>query len=339
MQEETVVVENDVKKQGGLNENTSTEEILKQSPDAQAEAKAAEESSTSKEQTDETGEVVKTQEEDNVSVEEKEESELLAKNQAIPYQRFQKTIQQRNELKTKIQELEQEREERERYLSDPDVLRVVLSKQGKNEAEIKSILQENGIVDNGNKVNSQGGQDDITKQLGELAKDLDLNTVEGWGMYQYRIAQLAAENKAKEQITAYDKSKSDQENIKTFITEQEKQAKKLSEETYKIPYGESGKDERNPKTAIGKIAQYLKNNPRDASLGQVKLLRLAMSEEGFKLGESKGIDKEKKRQLALKSAAVESENVSAVDESQLTPADMADWPTSKIIEWHQKYRK
>ena len=317
-----------------LNEDTSTEDILKQSPDAQEEANTSSESTTEKEPSDTTGEVEKTQEaeagaEAEKSEEEKEEDALLNSKNPIPYQRFSKTIQQRNEIKKQLTELQQERED---LLSDPDVLRVVLSKQGYNEQQINQQLRTMGVEPANKQENKSEEKPDVKKSLNELVKDLDLSTTDGWLEAQYRIAQKIAGETAKAGIQQYDSSKVHQVEVEKFISTQEKEAKRLSDDVYKIPYGEAGKDEKNPATGVGKISKYLDAHPEDAGLGHVKLLRLALSEEGFKLGEQKGKEEEKSRLRKLKSAAIESDDVTTGKEE--TPN--ADWNEQRILEWRKK---
>lgn len=317
-----------------LNQDTPTEEILKNSPDAQEEVKSSSESSADEQQADKTGEVDKTQ----VSAEEqeaKEEESLLAKNQPIPYDRFKKIIDSRNELRKKAQEFEKERQE---LYSDPDVLRVVLKKNGFNEKEISEYLKNQGFEAGGEEKKDES-QDDVSKQLSDLTKDLDLSTTEGWSLYQYRIAQRAAEDNIKKALAEYQKREKTEKENKAIVEKDEKEAREISEKMFKIPFGESPKDNKNLNTAVGKIYRYLETHPQHIGLGHTTLLRLALSEEGFKLGERKGKESELKRQSALKSAAVESNETNNVDESNLTPADMRDWSSQRIIEWNRKYGK
>jgi len=317
-----------------LNEDTSTEDILKQSPDAQEDAKSSSEATSDEGTSDATGEVDKTQEveagaETEKSEEEKEEDALLKSKNPIPYQRFSQTVKQRNEFKKQVEQFQQEREE---LLSDPDVLRVVLSKQGYSEQQVDQQLKKMGFETPEQEKESEGvpGQKQALK---DLVKDLDLTTTDGWLEAQYRIAQKIADEKAKENIKQYDNSKVHQKEIDNFISTQENEAKKLCENTYKIPYGEAGKDEKNPSTAVGKISSYLDKHPEDASLGHVKLLRLALSEEGFKLGEQKGKEEEKKRLAKLKNVAMESDDVTTGKDE--TPN--ADWSEQRILDFRKKH--
>jgi len=318
-----------------LTADSSTEEILQQSPDAQEEAKTSLESPTGKEPSDATGEVEKTQEleagaESDKSEEEKEEEGLIQSKNPIPYERFSRTIQQRNEIKKEREELQ---EKLDSLYSDPDVLRVVLSKQGYNEQQIKELFTKEGIEDTKKPAQEEGDKSSTKEQLKDLVKDLDLSTTDGWLEANARIADFVADKKAKENLQQYDTSKSRQAEASRFIETQEKEAKKLCDDIYKIPYGESGKDEKNPSTAVGKIAKYLEVHPEDAKLGHVKLLRLALSEEGFKLGEQKGKEAEQTRLKKLKSAAIESDDVTTGKDEEPN----AEWSTERILEYTRKH--
>lgn len=331
MTEETTVVKE-------LDENASTEDILKNSPDAQEEAKSSSSSTEDKTaETDATGEVEKTQSseagaDDEKSDDEKEEDSLLQSKNPIPYERFSKTIQQRNEVKRKFAEANQALEE---YHSNPNILRAILKEQGATDEKIAEIFKEQGIEEVKKEETAQAK--DIKKELSSLTKDLDLNTQEGWLEANYRIAQKVADDRAKFNLGEYDKNKSLERKSEKAIQESEKVARKMCEDTYKIPFGEIGKDEKNIKTAVGKIVSYATRNPDNIhnvwGLGHVALLKLAMSEEGFKLGERKGEEKEKTRQKNLKSSAVEGNDTT----SDETPN--ADWPTDKILKWRETHQK
>jgi hypothetical protein len=112
------------------------------------------------------------------------------------------------------------------------------------------------------------------------------------------------------------------------------EAKKLAEDVYKLPYGEKGKDENNVNTAIGKMNAYLDKYPEDAKLGHVKILRLAMADEGFKIGEKKGVEKEQARHDKLRRSAME-------DDAQVTKegTPQSDWSVSEIMSWRRKHGK
>ncbi|MEN6414380.1 MAG: hypothetical protein ABFC84_16705 [Veillonellales bacterium] len=316
-----------------LNEDSPTEDILKQSPDAQEEAKNSPESSAGKEHSDATGDVEKAQEEEagaetEKSEEEKEEDGLLQSKNPIPYQRFFKTIQQRNEIKKQLEDAQREREQ---LLSDPDVIRVVLSKQGYNEQQINQQLKTMGFNEEAKKEETK--KQNPEEKLSELLKDLDLTTTDGWLKAQYRMAKKFAQDEAKASIEEYDRQKVSQEQANNFVSTQEKEAKKLCEETYKLAYGENGKDENNLSTGVGKISKYLETHPEDARLGHVKLLRLALSEEGFKLGERKGKEEEKSRLNKLKNAAIESDDVTTGKEE--TPNE--EWSEGRILDYMKKH--
>ena len=92
----------------------------------------------------------------------------------------------------------------------------------------------------------------------------------------------------------------------------------------------------NPATAVGKISAYLARNPGKARYGYADLLRLAMSEEGFKTAEKKGEQKEKQRQQRVKKAAMESDEVNKGEE-----VPNASWSVEDIREYidtHPDYK-
>jgi hypothetical protein len=167
---------------------------------------------------------------------------------------------------------------------------------------------------------------ELFKKLGE---GLDLTTQEGW----FEMMERMFKHASKEAISPIEQKLSQKE-VQTYILEQETEAKKIAKETYGIEYGTSGKDEGNIQTAVGKMAAYLAKHPEDATLGHVKLLRLALADEGVKLGEKKGLQKEKERQKNLKTSAFE-------DDAQVTKdgSPTADWSVSEILAWRRKNAK
>jgi len=320
-----------------VNANTSTGEVMKTAAArTDAEAFGTEESLTSESNASaKAGEADKAQadtekpaEEANAEVGEDEGTNEV-EGEPIPYQRFNKVIKERNSIKGELATLKAQADEMSTILNDPDVLRLALSKQGWKEDKINALLKERGIE---SKTEAEGKTDDVSIQLKDLAKDLDLSTTDGWAMYQYRIAQLAAENKSKEKIAEYDEGKMSEKKAKDFVSEQEKMAKVLAEKTYNIPYGEPGKDDvkRNIETALGRIAVYLDKNPEDAYLGHAKLLKLAFSEEGYKKGEDKGVIKERERQAKLKTATLEGD-----ESARGTETPNSNWSIQQINEWRK----
>ena len=99
------------------------------------ETETSEESSTEKTAESETGAVEKTQEADE---------EVKDDGSPIPFERFSKVNTQKNEFKTKAEELEEELEEMRETYNDPDILRAVYKKQGLTEEAINARLKEAG---------------------------------------------------------------------------------------------------------------------------------------------------------------------------------------------------
>lgn len=194
-----------------------------------------------------------------------------------------------------LEELRAEYEERENLLKNPDVYEAVLRSQG--------ITDKNVIAQ---KMQEVGLQPKIESNKAELFKQftegVDLNSQEGWLEAMWRMSQAIAN----QTVTPLKQSISNREKTE-IIAKWESEAKELSK-TFDIEYGQNGKSENDPNTAIGKIASYIRKNPKDAGLGHAKILRLAMSEEGYKMGEQKGIKKEKNRNESLKRSQMEDDN-------------------------------
>lgn len=271
------------------------------------------------------GEAEKTQVKEELSPEQKAEAEekvLLESNKPIPYDRFKKVIEQKNQTKEEVVTLREQIEQINNFLKDPEA--------------VKRYCKENGIDITGkqdeNKSKEVSSEEELESTLEKLSKGLDLETQKGWQMYQYRVAQLVAEQTAQAGIKKYDQERMTKEQVADFIKTTESEARKLCAEVYNLPYGETGKSEKDTTTAIGKMTKYLDKHPEDAGLGHAKLLRLALSEEGYKAAEKKGEIKEKKRQEELKKAAIETDETSTVDS---TPNE--DWSVEKILEWNKTH--
>ena len=300
-----------------INSDSSVEEILKHSPDAQQEAEKPAESSPEdkpiEEVAEEVSEDVKTPETETV---EKEDSS------PIPYPRFKEVNDAKNEISSELDKTKESLEEANVLLKDPEVLRLVRQKQGFSGEAIDAELKDLGYQPKPK-----------TEVIVDKAK-YDLSKPDGWSDYIEAVAEAKADKKfnlLKDDLSKVQNNEK-QRQVNNWIKSQEAEAKKLAKETYKIEYGEAGKTEKDSNTAVGKIARYLQAHPEDAGLGHVKVLKLAIADEGFKLGEQKGVVKEKQRQEKLKSAAMEGEAQTSKEE---TP--QSDWSIDKILKWREKH--
>lgn len=276
----------------------------------------AESSPETTEGEDKTGEVEKTQQEEGSSeVSESPDDEEKDDGSPIPYSRFKKV----NDTKKRY---EQELDGLRKKVQSPKVLRAIMEEEGYTEDRIKSELERFGYQE-------EKKSDPEDSYLKELAYGLDLNSTDGWAKYQARIADYHAKR-----VEQNLQNRLARKEAEAWIKTQEGQAKELAEKSYNIKFGIIGKDEDNPNTAVGKIASYLSKYPEDAYLGHVKLLKLAMSEEGFKLGEQKGVQKEQDRLKKVKSAQMEGDNKAIGDD---TPNE--SWSTSRLLEYARKNPK
>ncbi|RKY30078.1 MAG: hypothetical protein DRP74_07705 [Candidatus Omnitrophota bacterium] len=297
-------VEENVDLLGGLSPDSPIEDIL-------AKAHAEEEPAGSSEQEgkppseqgqpDETGEVVKTQEPEKGS-KSGEQGEKVQPEQVEPEQveseeeltgeepewfkkRFSRITKARDEYKQRAEQLE-------KLLSDPEVLRVALKKQGWTDEQIEQQLRQAGFVSDTEK---PGGQ--------EKQPQFDLSTPEGWQAYiDWRTQQV--EKRAAERIKQELEEKERRRQAEEWVRQQESEARKIAKEKYNLDYDTQAKP---------LMEKYLNKHPEDAYLGHVKILRLAMSEEGIALGEQRGIQKEKQRQEKLKAASMEEQPLIAED--------------------------
>lgn len=280
-----------------------------------------ESSAETTEETDATEKVEKTDSKDKVS-EESQDDEVVDDGKPIPYKRFKSVIDGRNALKTELETLRSESEEMAQVLSNPDVVRAILKSQGITDPAIIT-----------KKMKEAGFTDDQEKPKGELykqfAEGLDLSKQESWFSVMERMFEHFSK-KAIEPIS----EKLTQKEKQDWISTQETEAKKIAKEQYGLEYGQSGKDEKNINTAVGKIWKYLEAHPEDAGLGHTKLLHLALAPEAKKLGEQEGVKKEKERHKSLKDSAMEDDAQVGAEE---TPN--ADWPVSKLMAYRRKYGK
>lgn len=285
-------------------------------------------SSTEKTETQDTsGKDAKTASEDVSSDEGQEDKELeeaLKKEGApIPYERFKQWNEKSKTLKSELATLKAEQGEVAELLNDPNVFKAVLQAKGITDPQIlaqkmKEAGFETGIEPTEKKV--------LFKKLSE---GLDLTKQDDW----FEMMERMVKHYGKEVLSPIERKLNEKE-VQAYIESQETEAKKLSKDTYGLEYGVAGKDESNPNTAVGKMWKYLEKHPEDAGLGHTKILRLALADEGVKLGEEKGKKKELDRQKSLKSSAMEDDAQVGKDE-----VPSADWSVSKLMAYRRKYGK
>lgn len=273
---------------------------------------------------DASGKDVKTNSEDAVSEENSDDEEIeeaLKSGSPIPYERFKKLNEGKKALASEITTLKAENEEMSGLLNNPSVFRAVLQAKGITDPNILAQKMKEAGFESEEK--SDKSEDEL---FAEFSKGLDLATQKGWFEMMRRMSKHFSEETVrpiKGELTSKE--------IQSYIAKQEQEASELAKDVYGLEYGTAGKDEGNPNTAIGKMAVYLSKHHEDAKLGHVKILRLALSEEGLKLGEQKGKQKEKDRQKILKASAFE-------DDAQVaregTPN--AEWSVSEIMAWRKK---
>jgi hypothetical protein len=295
------------------------EEIL----DGKGDSETSEESSAEKtESQPKAGEAEKT-EDTGGSAEGAEADDLagLKEGQSIPYERFKKVIEERNKLRTDHESVQAELEEAQGYIKNPDVFRAILLSRGITDKK----AQDERLREAGFEVKESKVEGDVYKNI---TSDLDLNTQEGW----LKAMERAVKTFGKDLIDPIQRKLFERE-ANEWISQQETEAKKLSKELYNIEFGQVGRDERNPNTGVGKIWSYLQKHPEDAKLGHVKLLRLAMSEEGFKLGKEKGFEEARERNENLKRSAMEAET----GETREREPD-GTWSVHDLMEYARRHK-
>ena len=294
---------------------SSINDILGKSPDAQAEKEATPSEPSPETEPQEGAE--ETPAEGEKPETEAPEGEAVEDGKPIPYQRFKQVNEERKQFKTELDELREAQGKFDALLQDPEVLKVIRKKQGFTDEAIESELKESGITPE-----PKPGQFDLSTEKGW--RDLIRNEIQ---QALFPVQKTLTETQRMEQTR--------QMNAR-FETEKV-EASKICKEVYGIEYG----DEKNPTdstTGAGKIFAYIEKHPEKSKmagmgyLSKTDLLRLAIAEEGVKLGEKKGEAKVKERQAKLKAAAMEGE-VGTQTEDYPQP----DWPSHKIIEWKEKH--
>ena len=254
--------------------------------------------------------------------EDKEIEEAAKSGNPIPYERFKQVYEGKKALKAEFESLKAEQQEAMELLNDPNVFRAVLQAKGITDPKVLEAKMKEAGFNEGEK-KTEG---DMYKHF---AEGLDLTKQESW----FKVMERMVKHFSKEAISPIER-KLTEKDVKSYIETQETEAKKIAKDVYGLEYGTTGKDEGNINTAIGKMWKYLEKNPEDSRLGHVKILRLALADEGIKLGEQKGVKKEKERHQSLKQSAFEDDAQVGKDE---TPN--SDWPVSKIMAWRRKYGK
>jgi len=296
-----------------VNAESSINDILAKSPDAVSEKEAT--PSEPSPETEQSESAEETSAEDVKTDTETQEDDVTVKDDGkpIPYQRFKEVNDKYKQIKTELEELREAQSQFDSLLQDPEVLRTIRKKQGYTEEAINAELGVNKV------------------QEGEI----DLSTTEGWKkLIQNEIQQ--ALNPVKQTLTEAQRKEQERE-LFTRLDNEKVEAEKVCKESYGIEYGDE-KDAKDPSTGAGKIFLYIEKHPEKAKLAsqgflsKADLLRLAIAEEGVKLGEKKGEKKEKERQTKLKAVAMEGESQAQAD-------DFPDpsWSTQRIVEWRQKH--
>ena len=289
-----------------VDSNSSIEEIVDYASKQELEPdEVSPDSETS--ETDATAEVVKTE-----TPEEGTEEESVDEGKPIPYTRFKEVNEKMKEYKSKVEKMETDLSSVQDLMQDAEVLKLAMQRRGYDDKSISKILKERGMM------------------LEEAESQYDLNTTEGWKKF---IADEIAKNVSPIKSTLEQKEEAERKaKTDSWVKDQETQARAIAKDTFGIEFGIPGKDESNINTGVGKIAKYLAENPDDAGLGHVKLLKLAMSGTAMQKAEAKGVQAEKARQEKLKSVAMEGDAVVTKDD-----IPQASWSIERILDWREKH--
>ncbi len=287
-------------------------------------SETSKESSTEKtEGTESTGEVEKTQPSD-----EQEEKDLLTKGDSIPFERFKQFIDKRNtkfsEFKDQLEDMKVEFEESQAVQNDPNVYRAILQRQGITDPKIlQTKLEEKGF-----KVQEEIAEGELMKQF---AEGLDLTKQENWFVGMKRMF----DHFSKDTIRPLSQ-RLDSRDVIDRLSSEEPEARKISE-LFGVKYGNESEDGANLETGVGKLMQYLKDNPRKMNLvkqehlTKAEALKLALAEKGFSIGKQKGTEEAAKRNDDLKASQME-------DSTQTAPAGMpsSDASVHELLDWAAK---
>ena len=294
-------------------------------------------SETSKESSTEKTENRNTSEEDDKTASEEidvekdsdgiETEEKIVEGKPIPYDRFKKVNESYKSLKSEMEEVDE-------LFSHPEVYKAVLIARGITDKDIISQKMKEVGFEQENKDNDSVDEDISDEIIEQLAKGLDLTKAKDYIKLQSRISRYEAKRTAEKEI-GFVKNDIISRKVSEEISKMESEASRIAKEDYGIEYGTSGKDENNINTAVGKMDFYLKKHPEDAKLGHVKVLRLALAEESIKLGEKKGVIKEKERLKSLKSSAFEGNDNFSEDKEP----DGLTASTREILDWSRKHNR
>jgi hypothetical protein len=252
------------------------------------------------------------------------DDEVVDDGNPIPYERFKKVNEQKNKFKADYENLSAENEGMAELLNNPIVFKAALQAKGITDPKILASKMKEAGFELDEKTDQT--EDEL---FNEFSKGLDLNSPKDWFKMMKRMSEHYAQESVKPVM-----GKLSSKDVQEYLSTQEAEAKKVAKENFGLEYGISGKDEGNPNTAVGKMYAYLSKHPEDTKLGHVKILRLALSEEGVKLGEKKGEQKEKDRQKMLRSSAME-------DDAQVVKEGQPDstWSVPEIMAWRRKNGK
>jgi len=261
-----------------VDEKSAVEQALEESD-------PSEESSPEKETDDQepSGEDEKTDEGEELEP----DDEDIPEGQAIPYKRFKEVNTQRKEYSERAKAYEKQIDEYKTLLTKPSVLRQVMKEQGYSDEKIEQTLKAEGLIKDEAQVSDE-------QLLEKMTAGLDLTKQKDWLIAMKRMSEHVAESR----ITPLQQERQ-KDAQKRQIAEWESQAEKLCKDVYKIDYNTE---------AIPLMRKYVADNPDDAVLGHAKILKLAMSDKAYTLGEKTGLQKERERQRQLKSAAMEDDN-------------------------------
>lgn len=303
---------------------TSTSDILSNSPDAIAEREASPAESSPETEQPETVADTPAEGEKPVESEAAEGDAEVKPGQAIPYDRFK---QVNEKLKLTAKELEEVRQSAEQFdtvLKDPDVFKLIRKKQGYTDEAISAELKELGV------------------EAAEAQKEkpqYDLSTTEGWDKKIDDMIEQRLNTRLQpiQQTLTLKEQQEKQRALDESLAKQTEEVVKVSKDVYGIEYGDE-KNAIDPNTGAGKLALYMQKYPQTPALiksGQLtktQVLHLALAEQGVKIGERKGVQAEKDRQGKLKAAAMETDAGLSGEESP-----QSDWPTDRILAWKAKH--
>ena len=282
------------------------------------------ESSTEKtEGTESTGEVEKTPPSD-----EQVEKDLLSKGDSIPFERFKQFIDKRNtkfkDFNEQLEDLKTDFEEAQQLQNDPTVYRAILQRQGITDPKIlNQKLEEKGF-----KVEEQIPKGELAKQL---SQGLDLTKTDGW----IDLVMRAVEYGAKQHISPISQ-RLDSRDVTDRLQSQEPEARKISK-LFGVEYGNEAEDGKNLETGVGKLMQFLNDNPQKKALvaqghlTKAEALKLALAEKGFTIGKQKGTEEANQRNVDLKASQME-------DSRQTAPSGMpsSDASVHELLDWAAK---